>query len=143
MTNQEHNKLLAIFFYIYGGLQILTGLLLALVYVGMGTFFAVAGGEPEAAAIGGVVIIVAVIVLAIMTVFAGFYLYTARSIQKAAPIGRILGIIASVLCLFSIPLGTALGIYGLWFLVGDDGKRFYSDAGEYSPAPPPPPNSWQ
>lgn len=135
--------MLAIFFYIYGGLQILVGVLLALIYGGMGTFFAAAAREDEAAAMGGVIILIAVVILVFSALFGGFYLFTARSIQKAAPIGRILGIIACALSLLSIPLGTALGIYGLWFLVGENGSRFYSDGGEHSMAPPPPPNSWQ
>lgn len=143
MTNQDHNKLLAIFFYIYGGLQILVGVFVSLVYGGMGTFFAVAGREDEAAAVGGIVILLAVFIFVLTAVFGGFFLFTARSIQKAAPVGRILGIIASALSLLSIPLGTALGIYGLWFLAGDNGRRFYTEGGEYSATPPPPPNSWQ
>jgi len=53
------------------------------------------------------------------------------------------GIIASIICLPGIPLGTALGVYGLWFFFGEQGKSYYESGGMMASAPPPPPNSWQ
>jgi hypothetical protein len=38
---------------------------------------------------------------------------------------RIWGIIAAILGLPIMPLGTLLGIYGLWFFFSAEGKRFY------------------
>ena len=34
--------------------------------------------------------------------------------------GRFLGIVVAVIDLFEIPVGTAVGIYGLWVLTGDE-----------------------
>jgi hypothetical protein len=46
----------------------------------------------------------------------------------------------------SFPLGTAVGVYGLVFIFGDNGKAYF-DSPEYGRFPnvnvPPPPNSWQ
>ena len=87
-------------------------------------------------------ILIAIIVLA----FAIMDFYAAFKIGKMQPIGRTLGIVVAILSVMSFPLGTALGIYALWFFFGDQGKMLYNVGGagaapNYSP--PPPPNSWQ
>jgi asparagine N-glycosylation enzyme membrane subunit Stt3 len=90
-------------------------------------------------------LVLAVVVGAIMLLFAAFYLVGGYKMLKEQRSGRVFGMIGSILSLFSFPLGTALGIYGLWFLLGDLGRGLYDGiAGQgmrYSP--PPPPNSWQ
>ena len=43
----------------------------------------------------------------------------------------------------SFPLGTAAGVYGMWFLFGDEGKRFYLGGGQPQfQSLPPTPGSW-
>jgi hypothetical protein len=37
--------------------------------------------------------------------------------------------------------GTAVGVYGLWFVFGDQGKAFF-DGPDFIPPPAPPPNNW-
>jgi hypothetical protein len=51
-------------------------------------------------------------------------------------------IIISVLHLFSVPLGTALGVYGLWVLFNDEARRILESGGTYQgiPAAVYPPN---
>lgn len=142
MTAKDHNKLLGIFFLINGGLSVVGGVFAVLIYVGMGTFMLSTGRESEAQAFGGVMLVLGVIVGVILVAFAGFYLFTGWKIYKEQSIGRVLGIVASCLCLLSFPLGTALGVYGLWFMFGDQGKLFY-EGGNMVSNPPPPPNSWQ
>ena len=142
MTNRDHNRLLSIFFFIQGGLQLFAGIVVALVYGGMGTFIASQANEPEAAGVAGVMVVLGVLIGLLCIVFAGFYLFTGWKMHKGSPTGRILGIIASCLCLPGFPLGTALGIYGLWFFFGDGGKSFYGTDGA-APVNAPQPNSWK
>lgn len=142
MTSKDHNKLLGIFFLIQGGLVAFAGVLIAIIYGGLGTMMLTSGRDSEAQTVGGIFIVAGVVVGLFVVVFSIFHLITGWKMYKEAPVGRILGIIASIISLTSFPLGTALGVYGLWFLFGDEGKRFYSgEAG--SAGPPPPPNSWQ
>jgi len=149
MTARDHNNLLGIFFMIQGGLVILTGIILGVVYGVMGVVMIGAGGARNGgAAMGGVMIVVAFVICAIVVVIGAVDLFTGSKIRKIAPIGRTLGIVISILSLFSFPIGTALGIYGLWFLLGDMGKALYlggmqAPAANYTSPNPPPPNSWQ
>ncbi|HTQ54291.1 MAG TPA: hypothetical protein VMI94_07505 [Bryobacteraceae bacterium] len=41
------------------------------------------------------------------------------------PWARILTIVLSVLDLIHVPLGTALGVYGLWVLLSQDGEKLF------------------
>ena len=146
MTAQEHNRLLSIFFFIQGGLQIVVGLAIGIIYGGLGSIFMASGRTEQDQMMGGLFVVLGVAIGVVLLVFAAFTLFTANKVRKVQSIGRTLGIVISILSLFSFPLGTALGVYGLWFLFGDIGKMLYASAGEsYSPSysPPPPPNSWQ
>ena len=145
MTAKDHNNLLGIFFFIHGGIQVFTGILLALIYGGMGTMF-IASGQQEQQAMGGIFLVLAIVVGLLVLAFGGFYIFTGFKIRKHAGIARALGIVASCLCLLGFPLGTALGVYGLWFLFGDLGKNFYAGNNapqNYYQPQPPPPSSWQ
>lgn len=70
-------------------------------------------------------------------VIAGYGLRNDRSWAK------IWAIVACCLAVLSIPFGTALGVYGFWFIFGDAGKNYFDNPNGFSQMPPPPPNSWQ
>lgn len=143
MTPREHNNLLGIFFFVQAGLQLFGGIIAIIIYGGMGTFMLTASREDGAQAMGGIFIVAAIFVAIFIFAFAAFYAYAGMKIRKHESIGRVLGIIGSILALLSFPLGTALGIYGLWFLLGEQGKSIYSGEGLASSTPPPPPHGWQ
>jgi hypothetical protein len=143
MTAREHNKLLSIFFFIQGGLQLVIGVIMTLVYGGVGGALLAGGHKQEDRMVGGVFVVVAVVIGIMIAAFAAFNLFTGLKLLKERRVGRTVGIVASCLALLSFPLGTALGIYGLWFLFGDLGKNFYSSTAAPAGYAPPPPNSWQ
>lgn len=144
MTAKEHNRLLSIFFFIQGGLQVFIGVIMFFIYGGIGTAMLAGARRNEEQAVGGIFIAVAFVIGLFVLVFASFSLLTGWKLFKEKSAGRIMGIIASCLCLLSFPLGTALGIYGLWFLLGEQGKHFYEGGGNMPNSyPPPPPNHWQ
>ena len=128
-----------------GGLLILVGILMAVFMAGGGMLIMSAGHRHDDQ-VGGAVMMAGGIVGGIIMIAIGLFdLYTGTKIRRQAPIGRTLGIIVCILSLFSFPLGTALGVYGLWFLFSDMGKALYLGQG-LAPAqfdrPQPPPNSW-
>ncbi len=144
MSGKEHNKLLSIFFFVQGGLQLFGGIIMVLIYGGLGVSMIAGSRREEEQAIGAIFLVVAVVVGALILAIAAFDLFTGWRLNKSHPSGRTLGIVASCLSLLGFPLGTALGIYGLWFFLGEHGKAYYSgNSGNISSPLPPPPNSWQ
>lgn len=146
MTPQEHNRLISILFHVLGGIQVLAGMVLVLLYVGIGGALIAVGEQQEKQFIGGIFAIVGIVIAVIIFAFAALDFYAAIKIGKIQPIGRTLGIVIAILSIGNFPLGTALGAYALWFFFGDQGKMLYNideagSAPNYSP--PPPPNSWQ
>ncbi len=96
MTIHEHSRLLAGFFFIKGILQ-------AVGWIFAGGFF---GGEW------------------MLAIFAAFFMITGWKLQNRSSDAKILGIVASVLCIGSFPIGTMLGVYGLWFFLMRSKKEF-------------------
>lgn len=149
MTGKEHAKLLGLFLFIYEGFQIIGLLIAALVMVGMSGFMFFEfskmpqrhGDPPPEVFLGimGVVFIVVIIInllLMIPAFVAGYGLRNEKSWAK------VWTIIACCLAILSFPLGTALGVYGLWFIFGDQGKAYFDNPnGSFNP--PPPPNNWR
>jgi hypothetical protein len=71
----------------------------------------------------------------LLTCVAGFVLIKAAlgfaagwGLLQREPWARMLTIVLSFLSLFDIPLGTALGIYGLWVLLPAQSEREYEEA---------------
>lgn len=145
MTPIEHNRLISIFFYIQGGLQAVGGLALGLIYGVVGTAMLAGSGRDEEQMMGGIFLVLGIFLGALLLVFAAVDVFAATKMRKLQPIGRTIGIVVGCLSLLSFPLGTALGVYALWFFFGDQGKALYAaagpNAGDFSM--PPPPNSWQ
>ena len=143
MTGKDHNKVLSILMFVQGGLQLFVGILVALMYGGIGTFMLTNARRDDEQMMGGMFIALAVIVGLVILAFAGVTLLAGWKMLKEKSGGRTWGIIASIISLLSFPLGTALGVYGLWFLFGEDGKRFYAGGNSPNNFSPPPPNHWQ
>ncbi len=145
MTAKDHNKMLGIFLLIHGGIQALGGIFVSLFYGGMGIAFMSNARRAEEQTVGGIFLVIAVIAGIFVLLFAGFALFAGWKVFKEKPIGRTLGIVASCIALLGFPLGTALGVYGLWFLLGEQGKQFYNVGGNTpnNYPPPPPTNTWQ
>ena|SRR5437764_1342042 len=145
MTAKEHNKLVGIFLMAHGGLQGIVMILICLIYGGIGLALLV-GGQKGDAKIAGLVVIGVILFIAIFAlifilpqILGGYKLFREKSSA------RTWGIVGSIVACLSFPLGTAAGVYGLWFLFGDEGRNFYLAGGRNQPMfqQPPPPSSWQ
>ena len=129
MTGADHEKILAIGFTAFAAILFFTFLLLALVSVGvfvaLGITFANESGNPNQAGAGILGAIFTVIfygglglVCVLPPALASWKLF------KQKPGTRLWGIIASIAVLPIIPLGTALGVYGLWFFFSAQGRKY-------------------
>src|SRR4051812_2718502 len=152
MIAKEHNRLVGIFLMAHGAMQALVMIFICVVYGIMGTaMFATAPKEGKFVGLIfiGMVAFIAFIgsVLIVPQILGGLKIY------KERPGARMWGIVGSIVCCLSFPLGTAAGVYGLWFLFGDEGKRFYLGGmnqpafmpNNYQPRgyEPPQPGAWQ
>src|SRR5262245_11580188 len=74
-------------------------------------------------------------IFALVAVFAlmwgGAHLWAAMLLRKRQPFGRVLTLGLAVINLLLLPFGTALGIYAMWILLTNEGRRLFE------PQPPP------
>lgn len=122
MTMREHVRMLGILQLVFSifGFLIGTAVLTMLGGVGMLIAAEAAATDPNAAAapalaglaIAGIALIM--IVLTVPGILAGWGLLNGK------PWARILTIVLSALDLVNVPVGTALGIYGLWVMTNTE-----------------------
>jgi hypothetical protein len=143
MTAKDHNKLLSVFLLVHGGLQAFGGIFVALVYGGIGVSFLSMARKSDEKTMGGIFLVLSLIIAPIILIMAGVFLMAGWKLLKEKMNARTWGIVASSISLLSFPLGTALGIYGLWFLLGEQGKQSYSGEFGANNFPPLPSNNWQ
>ena len=144
MTAKEHNKLLGIFLLVHGGIQAFVMLILALVYgvIGIGLTATARRSEDQFV---GIFFLLAILFIAIFSLILVVpQLIGGWKVLKEKNNARTWGIVGSIVALLSFPLGTAAGVYGLWFLFGEEGKRFYLGGGNQPQMfNAPPPNNWR
>lgn len=112
---RKHIEILAYLYIVFGVLTVAGGLIMALVIAGSG---ALSGDET------------AIWVTSIVGGGFGFFLSALGAVSilggwgllKRQNWARILVIITSVLNLPAFPIGTALGVYGLWVLLSDQSR---------------------
>src|SRR5215475_9570384 len=126
-TMQQHVKILAVLHILLSSLGILAGLIAMAVFGGLASLAnwsessqngigAVSGGF---LGLLGVAVMLVIFGVSVPGLIAGIGLL---SYQRWA---RILTIIISALDLFAPPLHTALGIYGLWVLLSNEGSALF------------------
>jgi hypothetical protein len=145
MTAKEHNKLVGIFLMAHGGFQTLMMLFVVLIYGGIGTAIFATAKKQEEQFVGAIFVVAILVILFFSVAILLPQIIGGYKLFKEKPNARTWGIIGSILSCLSIPFGTAAGVYGLWFLFGDEGKQFYSlkemNRDMFQP-PQPPPSNW-
>lgn len=123
---QTHVKVVAAAFIVFGALGILAGLILMALFGGAAGIVGASADPGEAAfalpiiGLTGSLLTIFLFAVSIPGLVAGFGLLSWR------PWARILGIVLCAIQLIHIPLGTILGIYGLWVLLNSDTERLFS-----------------
>jgi hypothetical protein len=124
----EHVKILGIMHLVYGILGVLAGIIVLVIFGGLAGLVSVAdrSGDSLIAVpiLGGIGAFVFILLLALSLpgIIAGLGLLQLR------PWARVLTIVLSALELMSVPLGTVLGIYGLWVLLSPGGEQLFRRA---------------
>lgn len=141
MTPEKHNKALGICHLAYGALSTLFILAMLLMFGVL--FMSNADGKPPT----GILLIFALFMLIYSLIFTLPSFIAGYAMLKHKPWARKAGIVAAVLEVISVPLGTAVGVYSFWFLFSDAGKAFYDKNFVYAQRPyalydaPPPPST--
>jgi hypothetical protein len=129
---QTHVKVVAVGFIVLSALGVLAALMLMLIFGGAAGIVGAAADEPEAAiaipiiGMTGTLLTVFLFAVSLPGLITGFGLLSWK------PWARILAIVLCAINLINIPIGTILGIYGLWVLLNKDTERLF----EPQPAAP-------
>lgn len=142
MTAKDHNKLIGLFFLIWGGLQIVGLCVALLIMLGVGGAALSSAPSRDAAPLAFVFGFTSVMMICLM-IFALPAIIAGLKMRKEKPSAKTWAMVAAILALLNFPLGTALGVYALWFLFGDQGKSFYAGGNGGNTFNQPPPNSWR
>ena len=134
---RDHVKILAILNIVLGGVAALVGLGILVVFGGVAGLIGVsAHNDPEAAVaipilgIVGMGLFILVLICAVPGIVGGIGLLNFR------PWARILIIVLSALNLFSVPIGTAVGVYGLWTLLNSETEQLFRSTPRVQPRQP-------
>ncbi len=139
---QTHVKVLAVLYLVMSGIGLLFALL---IFFAMGTAASIVGisASPDDAAIAipflgitGTAISLFLLLLSLPGLITGW------GMLKLRPWARILGIVLAVISLINFPIGTAIGVYGLWVLLTKETERLFeapvASIPPSAPASPPP-----
>jgi hypothetical protein len=122
----QHVRILGILHIIYGALGVFVGLLVFLIMGGIAGLVGVTDHSPDSAlaipilgGIGGLVFVI-LLCISLPGIIVGYGLLHFK------PWSRLLALVMSALELFSVPFGTALGIYGFWVLLKPETEQLFN-----------------
>lgn len=125
---ERHVHLLGILASLWGALALLVGV--SMLLMAIGALVEVADSAGLAAALtAGLFLLVAAFAL----IWGGAHLWAAILLRKRKPFGRVLMLGLGVVNLLMLPIGTALGVYALWTLLTNDGRRLFEPAHATAP----------
>jgi hypothetical protein len=129
MTGADHRTILAIGYAVIAAIIGFTYVLLMLISLGVFITLGITStketGDATQAGIGllgGAFAVIFYCLLAVIFVLPP--LLASWKVWKGRPRARMWGLIAALLLLPVFPLGTALGVYGLWFWLTPAGRNF-------------------
>lgn len=123
----RHVRLLAILAILWGALATLVGLSMLLLAAGALAIFVAPEGEPVALAAGLTAAVFASIG-AFSLLWGVAHIWIAMRLRRRDTFGRAGMLGLAVVNLLVFPFGTALGIYALWILLSNEGRRLFEGA---------------
>ena len=124
---RDHVKILGILHIVFGSLGIVGAVIVLLIFGGIAGIIGVSADTNDSdratgmAVMGGIglLVFIIILVLSIPSLVAGI------GLLKYKPWARMLTIVLSALDLLHVPVGTALGIYGLWVLLNQQTEALF------------------
>jgi hypothetical protein len=124
---ERHVRLLHILVGRWGGLAILVGVSMLLLAAGAWAEFRESLGTAVEFAAGLTTLVFAGIG-AFALLWGGTHVWAGTLLRRHRPLGRVLTLALAVANLLVLPFGTALGVYALWILLTDQGRRLFEPA---------------
>lgn len=125
-----HIKVIGVLHIILGGLELLAGLAFFLFLGGLGAVISASGHQtPDSAAAAPVLGAIGAIIFWFFAVISLPGIVAGIGLLQFQPWAKILAIILSVVHLINIPIGTALGVYGLWALLSPESEALFRRPG--------------
>jgi hypothetical protein len=122
---QQHVKILAVLHIILGALGVLAALIVMFVFGGLAAISRFADNPNDAMVAGGVLGLIGAVAFVVILIISLPGLIAGIGLLSFQPWARILTIIISAVELPAFPLHTALGIYGLWVLLSNEGAALF------------------
>jgi hypothetical protein len=121
---ERHVRLLRILAGLWGALAMLVGVSMLLLAAGaLAELRESVGTGLEFAA--GLTTLVFAASGAFALLWGGSHVWAARLLGRRRPAGRVLTLALALVNLLVLPFGTALGVYALWVLLTDQGRRLF------------------
>jgi hypothetical protein len=120
----RHVTILAILTTVWGALAMLVGVSALLLAVGPVAILS----EPQVEGVGlaaGFMAALFAITGLFALVWGAAHVWAATLIRRRQPLGRLLALGQAVINLLILPFGTAFGIYALWVLLTNEGRRLF------------------
>jgi hypothetical protein len=109
----------------------LLAIVILFVFGGIAGMIGAANPSDESALPMGVVGMIGAAICVVIVILSAPGLIAGIGLLRFRPWGRILGIVISALDLVSVPIGTALGVYGLWVLLSNETEALFRTPGQY------------
>jgi hypothetical protein len=122
---ETHVKVLGVLNIVFGGLGLLTALMLAIVFAGAAAAVGI-DGDPDAAVAIPIIGLTGMATVSFLAVWSLPGIIIGIGLVRLRPWARVAGIVVSILGLIVFPFGTLLGVYGLWVLFSKDAERLFT-----------------
>jgi hypothetical protein len=120
----RHVRLLGILIGLWGGLAMLVGVSMLLLASGAWMELRQSLGTAVELAAGLTTLVFAAIG-AFALLWGGTHVWASTLLRRRRPLGRVLALALALVNLLVLPFGTALGVYALWVLLTDEGRRLF------------------
>ncbi|MFB3777186.1 MAG: hypothetical protein ACE141_06220 [Bryobacteraceae bacterium] len=125
---RDHVRILAYLHIVFGSLGLVGALIVLLVFGGIAGIVGMANpNDPDALHVAVPIIgVVGFLICAFVALVSIPGIIAGVGLLKFRPWARMLGIVLSALDLLHVPLGTILGIYGLWVLLKPETEQLFA-----------------
>ena len=135
---REHVRILGILHIVFGALGILIALILLAVF-GVGAMAIAMDGDADAKVAAPIMGGIGLVVCVLVAIFSIPGIAAGIGLLKYKGWARILALVISALNILSVPIGTAIGIYGFWVLLQQETEAMFRPGQTYVAPPPAPP----